>query len=152
MPPAASGTSIRKNRYPGRHPDAALVPSIAARHVSPAGHALRPLEYRLLWVMDETQLMGPGLWTSAQLDWLRNDRFKSLYPCATWWLSATIGKNFLETRDRVNALAEEKLPPLAPIIEIQTNEARDLDILQAKRPVELWIPPAVRGKKKGTNR
>lgn len=102
----------------------------------------------VLWVMDETQLMGPGLWTSAQLDWLRNDRFKSLYPCATWWLSATIGKNFLETRDRVNALAEEKLPPLAPIIEIQTNEARDLDILQAKRPVELWIPPAVRGKKK----
>ena len=24
-----------------------------------------------LWVMDEVQLMGPGLWTSAQLDWMR---------------------------------------------------------------------------------
>lgn len=101
-----------------------------------------------LWVMDETQLMGPGLWTSTQLDWLRNDRFKPLQPCATWWLSATIGKNFLETKDRVNALAEEKLMPLAPAIEIQADEAKDLDILQARRPVELWTPLAVQGKKK----
>ena len=27
-----------------------------------------------LWVMDEVQLMEPGLWTSAELDWMRADR------------------------------------------------------------------------------
>ena len=36
-----------------------------------------------LWIMDETQLMGPGLWTSAQLDWMRQDRFRAAVPCPT---------------------------------------------------------------------
>ena len=56
-----------------------------------------------LWVMDEVQLMGPGLWTSAQLDWMRSDRFRSLKPCLTWWMSATIRPKFLETPDRKRA-------------------------------------------------
>jgi len=61
-----------------------------------------------LWVMDETQLMGPGLWTSTQLDWLRQDRFKSLRNCLTWWMSATVDESFLATKDR--DAAADKLP------------------------------------------
>ena len=53
-----------------------------------------------LWVMDETQLMGPGLWTSGQLDWMRNQRFGVMKPCVTWWMSATNSPDFLETPDR----------------------------------------------------
>ena len=94
-----------------------------------------------LWLLDETQLMGPGLWTSAQLDWLRNDRFKPLRPCATWWLSATIGRTFLETRDRKDATVAETLKPLAETVEISAEEAAELDILQAKRPIEFWVQP-----------
>lgn len=103
-----------------------------------------------LWLLDETQLMGPGLWTSAQLDWLRIDRFRSLRPCATWWLSATIGTSFLETRDRNEALAAKKLSPLGGTVEIRPDEAKKLSILQAKRPVEFWKPSKVKGKKKIT--
>lgn len=101
-----------------------------------------------LWLLDETQLMGPGLWTSAQLDWLRNDRFKPLRPCATWWLSATIGTTFLDTKDRKEATAVEKLKPLAATIEIPADEATKLDILQAKRPIEFWTPTTTKSKKK----
>lgn len=100
-----------------------------------------------LWLLDETQLMGPGLWTSAQLDWLRNDRFKPLRPCATWWLSATIGRTFLETRDRKDATVAETLKPLAETVEISAEEAAELDILQAKRPIEFWVQPSTQGKK-----
>lgn len=89
-----------------------------------------------LWIMDEVQLMGPGLWTSAQLDWMRNDRFKSLKPCSTWWMSATIRPTFLETLDRKNA----KLPEPA---RIDLNEHdRKHEILRARRPCKLWKPPA----------
>ena len=99
-----------------------------------------------LWLLDETQLMGPGLWTSAQLDWLRNDRFKPLRPCATWWLSATIGRSFLDTRDRKDATTKGALNPLAATVEITSGEAEKLDILQAKRPIEFWCPTAAKGK------
>lgn len=89
-----------------------------------------------LWIMDEVQLMGPGLWTSAQLDWMRNDRFESLKPCSTWWMSATIRPKFLETIDRENA----KLPEPT---RIDLNEHdRKHEILRALRPCSLWKPPA----------
>ncbi len=99
-----------------------------------------------LWLFDETQLMGPGLWTSAQLDWLRNDRFKPSRPCASWWLSATIGTSFLDTRDRKDAIAVGTLDPLAAIVEITADEAEELDVLQAKRPIEFWTSAAFKGK------
>src|SRR5207248_9304981 len=53
-----------------------------------------------LWVMDEVQLMGPGLWTSGQLDWMRHDRFQTTARCSTWWMSATNSDGFLNTPDR----------------------------------------------------
>lgn len=53
-----------------------------------------------LWVLDETQLMGVGVETSAQLDafrhlveWLRQG------PCSTWWMSATLEDSRLGTVD-----------------------------------------------------
>jgi CRISPR-associated endonuclease/helicase Cas3 len=96
-----------------------------------------------LWVLDETQLMGAGLWTSAQLDWLRQDRFASQRKCATWWLSATLGESFLETLDRVAATTNKLLPPLATPINIPQEEAEELEILKARRPVEFWSPSEV---------
>lgn len=51
-----------------------------------------------LWVMDETQLMGVGVETSAQLD-----GFRALWPqenpCPTWWMSATLEDSRLATVD-----------------------------------------------------
>ena len=87
-----------------------------------------------LWVMDEVQLMGPGLWTSAQLDWMRSDRFQLLKPCSTWWMSATIRPTFLETLDRRNA----NLPAPTPVRLGERDQAHE--ILRALRPCKLWKP------------
>lgn len=62
-----------------------------------------PMEFGLLsqdclWVMDEVQLMDVGLATSAQLQAFRGDdtaEGKSLRPCQTWWMSATLQKDWL---------------------------------------------------------
>jgi CRISPR-associated endonuclease/helicase Cas3 len=64
-----------------------------------------PVHFGLLnqdchWIVDEVQLMGPGLWTTAQLDWMRRKRFHALKACRTTWMSATVGEAFLATTDR----------------------------------------------------
>ncbi len=69
------------------------------------GRARWPVEYGLLnhdalWVMDEVQLMDVGLATSAQLQAFRDaDRSKSLRPCYTWWMSATLQPEWLKSVD-----------------------------------------------------
>jgi CRISPR-associated endonuclease/helicase Cas3 len=51
-----------------------------------------------LWVMDETQLMGVGVETSAQLDGFRRDgKMPTFGVCPTWWMSATLEKTRLAT-------------------------------------------------------
>ena len=63
-----------------------------------------PMEFGLLnhdalWVMDEVQLMDAGLATSGQLQVFRGkdrDAKKSLRPCFTWWMSATLQRAWLE--------------------------------------------------------
>lgn len=63
-----------------------------------------PMEFGLLnqdalWVMDEAQLMDVGLATSGQLQAFREeDRSanKTLRPCFTWWMSATLQPSWLE--------------------------------------------------------
>jgi CRISPR-associated endonuclease/helicase Cas3 len=58
-----------------------------------------------LWVMDETQLMGVGVETSAQLDGFRHGDFPKLGEipefgaCLTWWMSATLDDSRLTTVD-----------------------------------------------------
>ena len=51
-----------------------------------------------LWILDETQLMGSGLETSAQLTAFRS-RFSTIGRCATWWMSTTLDFNRLKTVD-----------------------------------------------------
>ncbi len=69
------------------------------------GRARWPVDFGLLnhdalWVMDEVQLMDIGLATSAQLQAFRDDdKSKSLRPCFTWWMSATLQPEWLKTVD-----------------------------------------------------
>jgi CRISPR-associated endonuclease/helicase Cas3 len=51
-----------------------------------------------LWVMDEVQLMGSGIATSAQLQAFRND-FGTILSTKSVWMSATHRKGWLETID-----------------------------------------------------
>jgi CRISPR-associated endonuclease/helicase Cas3 len=109
-----------------------------------------PVHFGLLnqdcqWVIDEVQLMGPGLWTAAQLDWMRRKRFPSLRPCRSTWMSATIGTGFLATTDRKNDGVDHFLP-FDP--QFQNDQSRELKSrLSAKRPVERVA--ASRGKSAG---
>jgi CRISPR-associated endonuclease/helicase Cas3 len=52
-----------------------------------------------LWVFDETQLMGVGVETSAQLDAFRSRVFRTHAPTHSLWMSATLGQSQLETVD-----------------------------------------------------
>jgi CRISPR-associated endonuclease/helicase Cas3 len=51
-----------------------------------------------LWVLDETQLMGVGIETSAQLDGFRT-LWHGENPSPTWWMSATLEDSRLATVD-----------------------------------------------------
>ncbi|MCA8997953.1 MAG: CRISPR-associated endonuclease Cas3'', partial [Planctomycetaceae bacterium] len=62
-----------------------------------------PMHYALLnndvqWILDETQLMGVGLTTSAQLDGFRK-ALKTFGPARTLWMSATLDAKALDTVD-----------------------------------------------------
>jgi CRISPR-associated endonuclease/helicase Cas3 len=50
------------------------------------------------WVIDETQLMGAGLRTTAQLQWLR-EKFATYGVTQTLWMSATLDTQLLKTVD-----------------------------------------------------
>lgn len=53
-----------------------------------------------LWVMDETQLMGVGVETSAQLDGFRaREEWRTHGICPTWWMSATLEQKRFATVD-----------------------------------------------------
>ncbi|RRK01033.1 DEAD/DEAH box helicase [Opitutaceae bacterium TAV3] len=58
-----------------------------------------------LWVLDETQLMGVGVRTSAQLEGLRQ-RLGLAANSVTWWASATLDQRLLVTPDHLT------LPPI----------------------------------------
>ncbi len=104
------------------------------------------------WIIDEVQLMGPGLWTTAQLDWMRQKRFRSLKRCITTWMSATIGHGFLKTVDRKNdgldALTPEDLDRLQELDKaiVQDSNPEAQHRRNARRSVD-WFKPS---KGKGT--
>lgn len=81
-----------------------------------------PMEFGLLnqdalWIADEVQLMDVGLATTAQLQQFRNeDHEKTLRPCFSWWMSATLQPDWLtsvDTRSMVTNLKSSVLsiPP-----------------------------------------
>lgn len=82
-----------------------------------------PMEFGLLnrdclWVMDEVQLMDVGLATSVQLQAFRDEdagKSGATRPCRSWWMSATLQKNWLEkspdTTSLTKALQTTTVPP-----------------------------------------
>lgn len=108
-----------------------------------------PIHFGLLnndcrWIVDEVQLMGPGLWTTSQLDWMRRKRFPSLKPCPTTWMSATVGTSFLSTTDRVReALSEPSQDQVAFEGQLETALVGDKGLewwRNAQRPLAWWQP------------
>jgi CRISPR-associated endonuclease/helicase Cas3 len=95
------------------------------------------------WIVDEVQLMGPGLWTTSQLDWMRRKRFASLKPCRTTWMSATVGESFLATTDRKNAGIDTTDPFDAELDKDEALRSRR----SASRRIE-WFKPSA-GKRAG---
>jgi CRISPR-associated endonuclease/helicase Cas3 len=98
-----------------------------------AGRARWPMEYGLLnvdclWVMDEIQLMGVGLTTSAQLQaFARSDEHdgKLPRPRRTWWMSATLQRDWLR---RAPSLSDVDF---LPVVRLETTEqAGDLWIVE----------------------
>ncbi|MDE0190443.1 MAG: Fic family protein [Gammaproteobacteria bacterium] len=74
-----------------------------------------PMEFGLLnqdalWVMDEVQLMDVGLATSGQLQVFRDadrSKDKSVRPCETWWMSATLQRAWLDKSPDATELAKQ---------------------------------------------
>jgi CRISPR-associated endonuclease/helicase Cas3 len=88
-----------------------------------------------LWVMDETQLMGVGVETSAQLDGFRSHWNTSpIGPCATWWMSATLDDSRLATVDH------PKPTNKWPTLELSTAEK------SSGRPSQLITAPKSLGR------
>ena len=102
-----------------------------------------PVHFGLLnqdchWIVDEVQLMGPGLWTTAQLDWMRRKRFLAVKPCRTTWMSATVGDGFLATSDR-RGDGIDRVVPFDPNFD-RDHTGGLLVRRAARRPIE-WFKP-----------
>jgi CRISPR-associated endonuclease/helicase Cas3 len=93
-----------------------------------ASRARWPIQFGLLnndccWLMDEVQLMGPALTTTAQLDAFRTQKFGTAGAVWGIWMSATLQRDWLETVDfdpgsgeLVELSDEDKSGPLADIV------------------------------------
>ncbi|MEW6730270.1 MAG: CRISPR-associated helicase Cas3' [Acidobacteriota bacterium] len=65
-----------------------------------------------LWVLDEVQLMGDGLATTAQLAAFR-EQFKTFGHCHSIWMSATLDREWLKQIDFVSRVEQLKLLELS---------------------------------------
>ncbi len=84
-----------------------------------------------LWVMDETQLMGVGVETSAQLDGFRHDgKMLTVGVCRTWWMSATLDDTRLRTVDHPKPA--EGWPTLA-LSDTEKSSGRPKELITAKK-------------------
>lgn len=104
------------------------------------GRAAWPRAYGLLntdalWVMDEVQLMGVGLATSAQIQaFWEQDQDKSTVekPRVTWWMSATLQPSWLKSPE-TESLMEEITQS---ILKVDSSD-REGPQWKAKKSVEL---------------
>jgi len=102
-----------------------------------------PIQFGLLnndclWVMDEVQLMGSGLATTAQMDAFR-ESFGTVSPVRSIWMSATLERDWLNTIDfsgRTEDLTELKLS------EGDKGHPSLRTRFEAKKPIELADCPA----------
>jgi CRISPR-associated endonuclease/helicase Cas3 len=114
------------------------------------GYSMRryewPVHFGLLnqdcrWIIDEVQLLGPGLWTTAQLDWMRRKRFASIKPCLTTWMSATMGTSFLSTTDRktdgCDTAPDPNLNFNDPALDLRRKAIRQVQWAQSNDPKEI---------------
>jgi CRISPR-associated endonuclease/helicase Cas3 len=108
---------------------------------------LWPIHFGLLhndawWVFDETQLMGPGLSTSAQLEALRRDIGTAL-PCHSTWMSATNAPGRLATVDlrrhtlRPFGLTEEDRAH--PVLAARLTARKRLEQLPASADIAAFV-------------
>jgi CRISPR-associated endonuclease/helicase Cas3 len=85
-----------------------------------------------LWVFDEVQLMGVGLATSTQLEAFRRSRAGSgLRPTFSWWMSATLQPDWLDSID----FRETRQRELAEPIRVPAEERRG-SIWDNDKPLE----------------
>lgn len=88
-----------------------------------------------LWVMDETQLMGVGVQTSAQLEGLRR-KIGIAAEAVTWWASATLDERLLHTPDH-----QEKAPSLTleNVDRKNTEVAKRISAVKRLTPLPLTL-------------
>ncbi|TVT48872.1 CRISPR-associated helicase Cas3' [Amycolatopsis rhizosphaerae] len=84
------------------------------------------------FVFDEVQLMGPGLWTSLQLQGLR-EKLGTALPCRSMWMSATLDPDRLRTADLRRKLSVVEVTDRDRIGDLQrrleaTREITELDL------------------------
>ncbi len=92
-----------------------------------------------LWVMDETQLMGVGVETSAQLD-----GFRAAQKCPTWWMSATLEQARLATVDHP---APADGWPTITLSESEKTSGRPKELITAPKkltPAPLTLGPTTK--------
>ncbi|MEW6221262.1 MAG: Fic family protein, partial [Thermodesulfobacteriota bacterium] len=88
-----------------------------------AARARWPMDFGLLnqdclWVMDEVQLMDVGLATSGQLQAFRDEDTvanRCLRPCHTWWMSATLQRDWLGKSPETQGMATELPQTMIPL-------------------------------------
>lgn len=87
-----------------------------------------------LWVLDEVQLMGAGLATTAQLEAFRQN-MGTITPCRSLWMSATLDKTSLNTVDFLNSASRLRECTLTAA---DMAEAAVRQRLEARKPVITW--------------
>ena len=99
-----------------------------------------------LWVMDEVQLMDVGFATSGQLQAFRDEEQgagRSMRPCFTWWMSATLQRDWLEKSPDTGGLLRTleqntyEITPDGRTGHLWNDVKKTLEIVQFKNAKEL---------------
>ena len=108
-----------------------------------SGPARWPQAFGLLnndcfWIFDEVQLMGSGVATGAQLHAFQEKLWRPKIGCRFVWMSATLGKDILRTRDRQDL----EIPSPASLTLSDADKQRSKRRLRAQKSIgRLGGPP-----------